>query len=442
MINEYLYFLCMFISSMVEVVLAFYFFESFHDIRKPYDKKPLQGIICSAAAVLICVINMQNNSIINMITSLILYLVMIVAFYEGSIGNKLFHWQIFILVGMSSEMIIAFLFRVPATAEMNQIYNNDFSMLSLILATKLIQFVILSAVKQISGNGTSTLTLSVYLAFLIIPFSTLGLMLVLPYYYEENDREVSDKILLLLFYVLLVVGNVCVYYVFSGYSRMKEEKYYGEIAKARYGERLFRQNRYSKLDEQYREDMHNIKYSLRQIRSYMNDNEYEKIDELLENMKIDIRKSEIKELCGDRFLNSLVSEYIERAEKSKIAMEVFIEPGFGFGNIREIDICIMIGNLLDNAIEASEKHEKGRVMLDMYMENDGLLSICRVRNNYIGTVKEKGNRLLTSKDDRYIHGLGVRSVEKIAEKYGGFLQNEYADGIYTAMLVFSVDNKV
>ena len=104
--------------------------------------------------------------------------------------------------------------------------------------------------------------------------------------------------------------------------------------------------------------------------------------------------------------------------------------------MREIDITSVLGNLLDNAMEGARQCEDGKVVIALYMENGGRLAICRIENNYVGELKNEGTRLLTTKENPELHGIGLQNVKRIVEEYSGYIQYEHGKGIYITTVIF------
>lgn len=81
------------------------------------------------------------------------------------------------------------------------------------------------------------------------------------------------------------------------------------------------------------------------------------------------------------------------------------------------DYCTLLGNLLDNAIEALIGLKDAELQVDMHLEND-ILQIL-VRNKVKESVCLKNPNLLSSKKDSVSHGFGISSVKRIAKQYNG-----------------------
>lgn len=73
----------------------------------------------------------------------------------------------------------------------------------------------------------------------------------------------------------------------------------------------------------------------------------------------------------------------------------------------------------------------------MYMQNDGSFIIIKIENSFSGEIVSQGDRLLTTKKDGNIHGVGIESVEKVAEKYDGWVSTSWGNKSFRTMLVLN-----
>ena len=81
------------------------------------------------------------------------------------------------------------------------------------------------------------------------------------------------------------------------------------------------------------------------------------------------------------------------------------------------DVGILLGNLLDNAIEACEKTKESFIDLKIkYVKNTIFISISNSKNS------EKVNIESTSKEDKENHGYGIYNIRNIVRQYGGFIE--------------------
>ena len=98
--------------------------------------------------------------------------------------------------------------------------------------------------------------------------------------------------------------------------------------------------------------------------------------------------------------------------------------------ISEIDLCAIIGNLLDNAMEACLRQEdKANRFIRVYI---GVLKqqlyIC-VTNSMDGKAKRLGKAYLSSKGSD-AHGFGLMRIDRLADKYGGYVNRQSEEGAF------------
>lgn len=127
--------------------------------------------------------------------------------------------------------------------------------------------------------------------------------------------------------------------------------------------------------------------------------------------------------------------------KEQTAMDNSIHCDFQIGleetpPIDNIDLCSLLANTLDNAIEACCK------IPDYSMRFLTLKARCK--NNYfsyelvnskVNAVVEESGHYKTSKNDSSLHGIGLENVERIVEKYGGDMKIDYTDDTFTVTIL-------
>lgn len=83
------------------------------------------------------------------------------------------------------------------------------------------------------------------------------------------------------------------------------------------------------------------------------------------------------------------------------------------------DVCLILGNLLENAVEAAQKAE-GKRYIKIHMKYDKNNLLLHIANNYKGNLlRAKDSKLKSTKLDAGNHGVGLPSVYRVATKYHG-----------------------
>nr|WP_286173306.1 GHKL domain-containing protein [Clostridium sp. WB02_MRS01] len=101
-------------------------------------------------------------------------------------------------------------------------------------------------------------------------------------------------------------------------------------------------------------------------------------------------------------------------------------------------MATILGNLLDNAIDALEAIEDKRMVSVKIKLSRGQF-IIKVSNTFNGIVIERANNLITKKKDDSSHGLGIKNIKKVLEKYNGSMDIEYNATTFTSILLMYVD---
>ena len=127
-------------------------------------------------------------------------------------------------------------------------------------------------------------------------------------------------------------------------------------------------------------------------------------------------------------LDSILNYKIYEAQK--LGIEIFLNIKVPEKlNFQPIDIVIIIGNLIDNAIEATSKLKENK-KIDMSIEFSRNVLYISVVNLFDGDLIFKNKKLKTTHVDKEYHGLGLQSVQKSIEKYYGSMKLNHADKIF------------
>lgn len=144
--------------------------------------------------------------------------------------------------------------------------------------------------------------------------------------------------------------------------------------------------------------------------------------------------------CGCDIINAVINCKALEARSSHIEFQYhvdFHEPT----NLKPVDICAVLANQIENALEACEKIEdpdKRIVRVEIRQRNG--FALFKVMNTVRENPFRYEDKLLTTKTDTSrMHGLGLKSISDIARKYSGSMQTKYQDGMFisTVLLCFS-----
>ena len=198
------------------------------------------------------------------------------------------------------------------------------------------------------------------------------------------------------------------------------------------------QRRNTELHELYnknREYMHEIYHNTIYVYHCLEEFKLEEAKEFLQTFLKGYENTKRRVWTGlpffDFLLNYKKEEMDQKCIDFQLDLDVYEYP------FEDVELGIVLGNLLDNAIEASEKCAEGRRYIRMRAWNFHRIFILRLCNSSIKKPLCMERKFVTDKLDTGAHGMGVRQVERIINKYGGDIEFRYDDGHFEVNIMVS-----
>ncbi len=201
---------------------------------------------------------------------------------------------------------------------------------------------------------------------------------------------------------------------------------------------LQRQEEYQQTVElQYqrtRELWHDLKNHIHVLELLAGEERLEELNDYLGSFKRDVEIRMIPMKTGCTAVDALLSDKLYHAHRKD--MEILLQVcDLSKIMIRQSDLCAVLGNLLDNAMEACDRLSENR-KIQLRIKNQENFYYITVINTAANPCAD-GNASVSEKrrkENGVGHGLGLRSVERIAHQYGGSLVTDYEDGEFRAIV--------
>ena len=184
----------------------------------------------------------------------------------------------------------------------------------------------------------------------------------------------------------------------------------------------------------WRHDYHN---HMQSIKAMLEMGKKLELSEYLDNLEKDLDSIDIAIRTGNVGLDAILSSKVSIARKNNIEVNCTAKVPSDL-SVSDINLCAIVGNLMDNAIEACEKitAESAPRFIRIYI---GLFK-SQLYISVTNSTKEKKRRrvseLVTNKLGE--HGFGLRRIDKIAEKYGGFVNRKNEPGVFATEIMLPV----
>lgn len=171
--------------------------------------------------------------------------------------------------------------------------------------------------------------------------------------------------------------------------------------------------------EANRKLQHDIKNHFIAIEAYAQRGQTTELVEYITKINKSLQTSKSQIDTGNTVIDSVLNFKIQEALQKGVTINTKLNIPDTL-DIAPFDVVIILGNLLDNAIRATAQVEQEHNIQLSIVYSKGRV-ILHMENPYTGEIKRKGKRILTSKQDNDLHGLGLANVEDTVLKYNGAL---------------------
>ena len=180
--------------------------------------------------------------------------------------------------------------------------------------------------------------------------------------------------------------------------------------------------------EQMRGWRHDYKNHIAAMQASLRTGNTEALDRYLTELSADLSGVDTVVKTGNVMADAILNSKLSLARKREIACDVTAALP-GKTPVTDVELCVILGNLLDNAIEAcaAVADPSGRFLRVYIGRFKGQLYIS-VTNAMAGTPKKKGGTYATTKGEN--HGFGLKRIDRTVKKYGGYLNRQHEDGVF------------
>lgn len=364
-----------------------------------------------------------------------LILCMIVYIYciKNARSQKLF---IFFFT-LTSAFIITFLDSILETLFSPPNYNglpyNATTLLSLSLITAIILPLLILLLKKFYIPFGDHLTPKENICLTLLSVVLFLMLAVVQINWTPEDLYNSTT-LALLFTVLFAVFGI--YFAFFKMLYYAHENLMKQQALAQRQHQLeLNEKQYRNLVATIENDRrmhHDLRHHVIMLQTYLKNMEYQKIEEFLNNSVRLLDNYHAVKFCSNSVANMVLNYYYSLALQQDIAFTARIDLPKELA-IQDEDLSVLLGNLLENAIEAASASEKEKRFIRLNIIRSGQMFAFTIDNSYRDERKTEGARYLSTKIGH--SGVGLRSIELIAQKYNGGVLFQHKNHVFSSSVM-------
>ena len=242
---------------------------------------------------------------------------------------------------------------------------------------------------------------------------------------------------MIVFSILLLFNMI----ILEVYSKITEKTML-EKEKTVYEQQIHMMTNNTKEQKKLMEDFHRERHDLinklivlkNEIEQGEKENVIREIDKIIENNHTENYISDSGNQVIDALLNTKYS--IAKENGIQFLLKIFIPEELP---VNQCDLGVVLGNALDNAIEATEKCTGNNKDIEIAMGIKKQSLVFVIKNPYEGSLKQdKSGKLISTKNDFRRHGYGISSIQKVADKYGGDVIIETQDGKFVLTVMMNI----
>ena len=193
---------------------------------------------------------------------------------------------------------------------------------------------------------------------------------------------------------------------------------------------------YQEVENMYRQIRgwrHDYRNHIQTMKAFAANGDMDTIKAYLDELDTDLNTVDTVVKTGNHMADAILNSKISLAKSKHIPVHVDAHIPVKL-HMSELDLCVIIGNLFDNAIEASLPLPKDERLIRVYMDMKGT-QLYLSFTNFTATKKleKKGKLFGTTKGDG--HGFGLVRIDQIIERLDGYLSRNSEDGAFTTEIL-------
>ena len=331
------------------------------------------------------------------------------------------------------EVIVGLLFSLLLSVSVEQVQNNIIVYFSCVVISKLIVYIIARLLKYFIKPKNEKVSKLILIPFLVMPLSSIFVLYSLSTQIIISINEV-DKIIIFVGALLLIISNLIVLFVFDMMLKQKEKQ--STIENQLWVYELERKHQVDNIEnrEMANKTMHDFKNQLYAIKGIL-ENDYDKgMAKIVEVCEI-VETASSNEYTGIASVDALINSKVSKAKQLNISINTK-SINIDGAKIDAVDLCIILGNILDNSIEACEKIKLDAKTVNLTIDVQGKYISITLENS-VSNLDANNTNYTTSKRNKELHGYGLNNVKEIVEQYDGIIDYGITENRFILNLILN-----
>ncbi len=350
--------------------------------------------------------------------------------FSGDIKEKIFFVTMFYFFLIFGDIIAVNIISKFIGKDVKDIIaNQTWARILFSQISKLLLFIILRIIKNNYVERESDIPRYYwYWILFVYLISGINLLVIFNISLILNELNVEAQYLTIIINMGSLLIVLITYYVFIKLNRFYRKSSNYKIIEIK-NEMLRKEIKEKEnIYEEVRKTHHDFKNHIICIEKLLEQGKLELVSEYINNLKEEKFQVYTWIKTGNDVVDAILNQKKSEGMKKNIDidMKVVIPDDI---NIKPMDLCVILGNALDNGIEANEKIkdiDKRNIKVRINPYKDYLF--IEISNPTIFNPIDEYGQLKTTKDNKEKHGFGIKSMATVVEEYNGILNYEYDEG--------------
>lgn len=422
-------FICVF---FFEMLISTIFFSNIVEKKKALSTIVISGTLIFEIGAFVNIF-IISTSWLNVLFSVIANLVLSIFFFKIKPMRAGFYSVLLVSISSFLEHIIIFVVSSYSNLYIAEYKSETILLVIEIIISKVLYFLVVMILLRFTQKDDTIV--KVPTAFYIFPLITLVSVICFWYISLNQHLEFKNQIILGIVSVLLLLATLFVFFSFQANAQRESKLLLLQQEQDKIKTDITYYDILEKQNNNLRTYAHDAKNHLSAIKNLNTNPEIE-----IYISKMTERLEEYGKVChsGNHTLDVIIDKYVTECDINDINFEFDIKNN-NLSGIDSYDIVTILGNLLDNAVEAAEKSEVKQVNFETDFRNE--LSVIIVSNSCDISPKLDNTELpVTTKKNRRLHGFGLKSVRKTVKKYNGDIAFDYDNKTKTFIVTVMIEN--
>ena len=181
--------------------------------------------------------------------------------------------------------------------------------------------------------------------------------------------------------------------------------------------------------------VHDIKNHLFMLQEYALEEDIEGLQKYIKEVQQDYLPGVRKTWTENQALDFILNQKQAEAKQQEIDFQIQADKYINLP-LTDSEICVVFGNLLDNAIEACSQIKDAERWIKVIIGQQKEMFFLNISNNYEKTPNLQRGEYVSTKRQKDAHGYGIKGVKSLVEKYDGFLVLHHVDKSFEAKISF------